>query len=107
MKSNAINASTSDAYALELLAERIDPCVSELPTEGQTDHDGEYNYDYSYTISASVETKTVTFAGVEYGIKYVAVMLNKTATRRPESNSNITYNRYRAPYCIDIRNWQV
>ena len=78
----AINASTSDAYALELLAERIDPYVSKLPTEGQTDRDGEANYDYSYTISASVETKTVTFAGVEYGIKYVAVMLNKTATEK-------------------------
>ena len=78
----AINASTSDAYALELLAERIDSYVSELPTEGQTDRDGKANYDYSYTISASVETKTVTFAGVEYGIKYVAVMLNKTATEK-------------------------
>ena len=78
----AINASTSDAYALELLAERIDPYVSKLPTEGQTDRDGKANYDYSYTISASVETKTVTFAGVEYGIKYVAVMLNKTATEK-------------------------
>ena len=79
----AINASTSDAYALELLAERIDPFVSQLPTEGQTDKfDKMPNYDYSYTISASVETKTVTFAGVEYGIKYVAVMLNKTATEK-------------------------
>ena len=79
----AINASTSDAYALELLAERIDPFVSKLPTEGQTDKfDKMPNYDYSYTISASVETKTVTFAGVEYGIKYVAVMLNKTATEK-------------------------
>ena len=86
----AIAASTSDEYALELLAEKIDPYVSNLPTEGYddktgswtTEWDGKANYDYSYTISASVTTKTVTFAGVEQGIKYVAVMLNKTATEK-------------------------
>ena len=85
----AIAASTSDEYALELLAERIDWAVSKLPTEGgkdQTDWtiegDNKPNYDYSYTISASVTEKTVTFAGVEQGVKYVAVMLNKTATEK-------------------------
>ena len=85
----AIAASTSDEYALELLAERIDWAVSNLPTEGGKDQndwtvegDNRPNYDYSYTISASVTEKTVTFAGVEQGVKYVAVMLNKTATEK-------------------------
>ena len=85
----AIAASTSDEYALELLAERIDWAVSNLPTEGGKDQndwtvegDNMPNYDYSYTISASVTEKTVTFAGVEQGVKYVAVMLNKTATEK-------------------------
>ena len=85
----AIAASTSDEYALELLAERIDWAVSNLPTEGGKDQndwtnegDNKPNYDYSYTISASVTEKTVTFAGVEQGVKYVAVMLNKTATEK-------------------------
>ena len=85
----AIAASTSDEYALELLAERIDQAVSNLPPEGgkkqniwTNEDDGKANYDYSYTISASVTEKTVTFAGVEQGVKYVAVMLNKTVAEK-------------------------
>ena len=34
------------------------------------------------TISASIETKTVNIAGLEQGIKYVAVMMTKTVAEK-------------------------
>ena len=85
----AVPASVSDAMALEIVAEKIDRFVSALPVEGgynqdgyTTENDGEPNYDFSYTISASIETKTVNIAGLEQGIKYVAVMMTKTVTEK-------------------------
>ena len=72
-----VDASTSDAYVMELLAERIDKFVDRLPEiSGGHDNHGAWNdYVYSYDISASIAEKTVTFAGVETGIKYVALYM--------------------------------
>ena len=87
----AVPASVSDAMALEIVAEKIDPYVSKLPVQGGFDQendkynsewDHKANYDFSYTISASIETKTVNIAGLEQGIKYVAVMMTKTVTEK-------------------------
>ena len=85
----AVPASVSDAMALEIVAEKIDKWVSKLPVEGGFDQDGytdegdhKPNYDFSYTISASIETKTVNIAGLEHGIKYVAVMMTKTVAEK-------------------------
>ena len=85
----AVPASVSDAMALEIVAEKIDKWVSKLPVEGGFKQDGytdetdyEANYDFSYTISASIETKTVNIAGLEQGIKYVAVMMTKTVAEK-------------------------
>ena len=87
----AVPASVSDAMALEIVAEKIDPYVSKLPVQGGFDQeddkynsemDKKANYDFSYTISASIETKTVNIAGLEQGIKYVAVMMTKTVTEK-------------------------
>ncbi len=72
-----VDASTSDAYVMELLAERIDKFVDTLPgISGGKDNWDEWNdYVYSYDISASIAEKTVTLAGVETGIKYVALYM--------------------------------
>ena len=85
----AVPASVSDAMALEIVAEKIDSYVSNLRVEGgyeqdgyTTESDGKANYDFSYTISASIETKTVNIAGLEQGIKYVAVMMTKTVAEK-------------------------
>ena len=85
----AVPASVSDAMALEIVAEKIDSYVSNLRVEGgydqddyATESDGKANYDFSYTISASIETKTVNIAGLEQGIKYVAVMMTKTVAEK-------------------------
>ena len=85
----AVPASVSDAMALEIVAEKIDRFVSALPVEGgydqddyTTESDNKPNYDFSYTISASIETKTVNIAGLEQGIKYVAVMMSKTVAEK-------------------------
>ena len=85
----AVPADVRDDEALEIVAEKIDPFVTILPLEGD-DYQDDYvdeveetpNYNYSYTISASIETKTVTFAGLEYGVKYVAVMVTKTVAEK-------------------------
>ena len=85
----AVPASVSDAEALEIVAEKVDPFVTILPLEGDDEQDDYVNesantpnYDYSYTISASIETKTVNIAGLEQGIKYVAVMVTKTVAEK-------------------------
>ena len=79
----ALPASTSDAYALELLAEKIDQATSQLPAEGGTDsHSQKANYDYDYTVAVSIETRTVTFAGVDMGVKYVAFMMTNNVTEK-------------------------
>ena len=73
-----VDASDSDAYVMEMLADKIDNAITHLPkaTYGNI-HD---DYTYSYTVSASIATKTVTFAGVDMGIKYVAVYMTQTPT---------------------------
>ncbi len=73
-----VNASDSDAYVMEMLADEIDRDITNLPeaTHGNI-HD---DYVYSYTVSASIATKTVNFAGVDMGIKYVAVYVTQTPT---------------------------
>ena len=78
VKLYVVNASDSDAYVMEMVADRIDSDVTHLPkaTHGNI-HD---DYTYSYTVSASIATKTVTFAGVDMGIKYVAVYMTQTPT---------------------------
>ena len=80
----ALPASTSDAYALELLAEKIDNATSNLPKEGGFDtlNGSKANYDYDYTVAVSIETRTVTFAGVELGVKYVAFMMTNNVTEK-------------------------
>ena len=80
----ALPASTSDAYTLEMLAEKIDDATSDLPTEGGYDdlNDEKPNYDYDYTVAVSIETRTVTFAGVEMGVKYVAFMMTNNVTEK-------------------------
>ena len=85
----AVPASVSDAMALEIVAEKIDRFVSKLPVEGgynqddyTTESDNKPNYDFSYSISASIATKTVNIAGLEQGIKYVAVMMTKTVAEK-------------------------
>ena len=73
-----VNASDSDAYVMEMVADQIDNAVTHLPKATYGDiHD---DYTYSYTVSASIATKTVTFAGVDMGIKYVAVYMTQTPT---------------------------
>ena len=80
----ALPASTSDAYALEMLAEKIDEATSNLPKEGGFDNlnKDKANYDYDYTVAVSIETRTVTFAGVEQGVKYVAFMMTNNVTEK-------------------------
>ena len=73
-----VDASDSDAYVMEMLADKIDNAITHLPKATHKDiHD---DYTYSYTVSASIATKTVTFAGVDMGIKYVAVYMTQTPT---------------------------
>ena len=71
-----VDASASDAYVMEMVANKLDKDITNLPeaTHGAM-HD---DYVYSYTVSASIATKTVTFAGVDMGIKYVAVYMVQT-----------------------------
>ena len=76
----ALDASVSDAYAMELLADKIDGCVTELPDESKDATGSDYNY--TYTMSASISSRTENFAGVEFGIKYVAVMLTKNVAEK-------------------------
>ena len=76
VKLYVVDASTSDAYVMEMVADKIDSGITHLPEATYGDiHD---DYTYSYTVSASIATKTVTFAGVDMGIKYVAVYMVQT-----------------------------
>ena len=78
----AINASTSDGYVMEQIADQLDNYLSTLPTSGNFDADGVANCNYTYSVSASVTTRTVNFAGVDTGVKYVAVALTKTVAEK-------------------------
>ena len=78
VKLYVVDASDSDAYVMEMVANEIDSAITHLPKATHDDiHD---DYVYSYTVSASIATKTVTFAGVDMGIKYVAVYMTQTPT---------------------------
>ena len=76
VKLYAAEASISDTYALEKVADEIQGSVAGLP---ETSANGEWNY--TYTISASIVTKPVTSSiveGVTGGVKYIAVAVTQT-----------------------------
>ena len=73
-----IDASTSDAFVMELLANKIDHELDWLPKYNHGKGVSK-DYVYSYTVSASIVEKTVNFGGVDMGIKYVAVYVAQTA----------------------------
>ena len=77
-----IHPSTSDAYVMEQIAGQLDGYLSTLPTSGDFDADGIANCNYTYSVSASITTRTVNFAGVDTGVKYVAVALTKTVAEK-------------------------
>ena len=75
----AVEASVSDTYALEKVADEIQYSVAGL---SETSANGEWNY--TYTVSASIVTKTVTSSileGVTGGVKYIAVAVTQTPTK--------------------------
>ncbi len=75
----AVEASVSDTYALEKVADEIQYSVADL---SETSANGEWNY--TYTVSASIVTKTVTSSileGVTGGVKYIAVAVTQTPTK--------------------------
>ena len=72
-------ASVSDTYALEKVAEFIENSVADLD---EVSENGEWKYDF--TISASIVTKPVTSviaSGVTTGVKYIAVAVTQTPTK--------------------------
>ena len=76
VKLYAAEASISDTYALEKVADEIQGSVAGLK---DTSANGEWNY--TYTISASIVTKPVTSSiveGVTGGVKYIAVAVTQT-----------------------------
>ena len=79
VKLYAAEASISDTYALEKVADEIQGSVAGL---SETSANGEWNY--TYTISASIVTKPVTSSiveGVTGGVKYIAVAVTQTPTK--------------------------
>ena len=82
VKLYVVNASISDTYALEQVAEKIQNSIGNLPRHSDDTADGE-EYNYSYTISASIVNKPITSSiidGIGSGIKYVAVSVTQTPT---------------------------
>ena len=76
VKLYVVEASVSDTYALEQVADKVENSVAGLP---ETSANGEWNY--TYTISASIVTKPVTSSiveGVTGGVKYIAVAVTQT-----------------------------
>ena len=67
---------------MEQIAGQLDSYLSKLPTSGDFDADRVANCNYTYSVSASVTTRTVNFAGVDTGVKYVAVALTKTVAEK-------------------------
>ena len=67
---------------MEQIADQLDSYLSKLPTSGNFDADNVANCNYTYSVSASVTTRTVNFAGVDTGVKYVAVALTKTVAEK-------------------------
>ena len=82
VKLYVVDASISDTYALEQVAEKIENSIGDLPRHSDDTTDGE-EYNYSYTISASIVNKPITSSiidGIGSGIKYVAVSVTQTPT---------------------------
>ena len=74
-----VEASVSDTYALEQVADKVENNVAGLPEKSAN---GEYSY--TYTISASVVTKPITSVvaeGVTTGVKYIAVAVTQTPAK--------------------------
>ena len=83
VKLYAVEASTSDAYALEMVADEIEDSIAGLKLKSDKDATDK-EYDYAYTISASIVTKPVSSSivtGVATGIKYIAVAVTQTPTK--------------------------
>ena len=75
----AVEASVSDAYALEQVAGKIEGSVANLVEKSKNNE-----YSYAYTVSASIVTKPVTSVvaeGVTFGVKYIAVAVTQTPTK--------------------------
>ena len=82
VKLYAVEASTSDAYALEMVADKIENSIASLKLK--SDKTSNRQYDYAYTISASIVTKPVSSSivtGAATGIKYIAVAVTQTPTK--------------------------
>ena len=82
VKLYVVDASISDTYALEQVAELIEDSVGNLPRHSADTKDGK-EYNYSYTISASIVNKPITSSiidGIGSGVKYVAVSVTQTPT---------------------------
>ena len=83
VKLYAVEASTSDAYALEMVADKIEDSIAGLKLKSDKDATDK-EYDYAYTISASIVTKPVSSSivtGAATGIKYIAVAVTQTPTK--------------------------
>ena len=74
-----VEASVSDTYALEQVADKIENDIAGLKDKSSN---GEYSY--AYTVSASIVTKPVTSSiveGITGGVKYIAVAVTQTPTK--------------------------
>ena len=74
-----VEASVSDTYALEQVADKIENDIAGLKDKS---NNGEYSY--AYTVSASIVTKPVTSSiveGITGGVKYIAVAVTQTLTK--------------------------
>ena len=74
-----VEASVSDTYALEQVADKIENDIAGLKDKS---NNGEYSY--AYTVSASIVTKPVTSSiveGITGGVKYIAVAVTQTPTK--------------------------
>ena len=83
VKLYAVEASTSDAYALEMVADQIEGSIAKLKLKSDK-ASTKQQYDYAYTISASIVTKPISSSivtGTATGIKYIAVAVTQTPTK--------------------------
>ena len=83
VKLYAVEASTSDAYALEMVADQIENSIANLNLKSDKATTNQ-QYDYAYTISASIVTKPISSSivtGTATGVKYIAVAVTQTPTK--------------------------
>ena len=83
VKLYAVEASTSDAYALEMVADEIEGSIANLKLKSNKASTNQ-QYDYAYTISASIVTKPISSSivtGAATGVKYIAVAVTQTPTK--------------------------